>query len=91
MQTVTVGVIRVRDVYIQKSSLPTVAGGAKKIDSSPAKTEKTADERLMGATRTRQRHERVSGAKRVLTGRPEEIEKLWSRAQNLRTLRTASF
>lgn len=41
MQTVTIGVIRVCDIYVQKSSLPTVAWGAKKIDSSPAKEEKT--------------------------------------------------
>lgn len=68
MQSVTVGMICMRDVYIQKSSFPTIAGGAKKIDSSPAKEEKTPGEKLATTN--------IWRVKRVLTGRPEEIEML---------------
>jgi len=39
VQSVAVGVIRVRNIYVQKSGLPTVDRRAKEIDSSPAKGE----------------------------------------------------
>lgn len=40
METITVGVIRVCNIYIQKSGFPSVAGSAKKIYSSSAKASK---------------------------------------------------
>lgn len=45
MQAVTIGMIRVRNVYIQKGSFPPVTRSTKKIDSSPAKGRKKGSTR----------------------------------------------
>lgn len=88
MQSVTVGVIRVRDVYVQKSGLPTVARRAKEIDSSPAK-----GERNVNLGRTASDSEGICRANEravFLTGHPEATGMLWSRARTRPTPRTVS-
>jgi len=41
MQSVAISMIRVCNIHIQKSGLPTITWCAKKIDSSPAKGERS--------------------------------------------------